>query len=346
MTSTTSAGSGWKRISLGTVVPTDNEKLTLLTGATFSLEIDSLTRVRWPSLRLAETLTLDERDCAVLAWLFAGWAAVLVDGCVAALVFALEPAGDACDWLFVGGAVLVCAWAGEFDCAGCWADCACEGAAVVLLSDRVCDGWEGWFDCACERDESLPVVLGADWLVVVAGFDVEEGADWVFCADGVELVEEVDEDADGAVELELVWFCAAGGGLGLGCSLGDWANAPVPTISPMAVEINKCPFMFRSSDLISLKAKNNSAGSALFPWNATLVRVRFGTRKSPGTKGGGKIWVRGQHSDERGGTHEETCNYPVGDRWRTVCRQRKCFWPLYKQRIHQPRSVAAGSHGL
>ena len=72
MTSTTSAGSGWKRTSLGTTVPTDNEKLTLFTGATFSLATDSLTRARWLSLRLAETLTLDERDCAVLVWLFDG----------------------------------------------------------------------------------------------------------------------------------------------------------------------------------------------------------------------------------------------------------------------------------
>jgi hypothetical protein len=53
-------------------VPTDNEKLTLFNGATFSLAIDSLTRVRWLSLRLAETLTLDEPDCAVLDWVFDG----------------------------------------------------------------------------------------------------------------------------------------------------------------------------------------------------------------------------------------------------------------------------------
>jgi hypothetical protein len=53
-------------------VPTDNEKLRLFTGATFSLAIDSLTRVRWLSLRLAETPTLDELDCAVLVGLFDG----------------------------------------------------------------------------------------------------------------------------------------------------------------------------------------------------------------------------------------------------------------------------------
>jgi hypothetical protein len=47
-------------------------------GATFNLAIDSLTRVRWVSLRKAETPTLDEPDCAVLDWVFGGWAAVLV----------------------------------------------------------------------------------------------------------------------------------------------------------------------------------------------------------------------------------------------------------------------------
>jgi hypothetical protein len=72
MTSTTSGESGWKRTSLGTTVPTDNEKLTLFNGATFSRAIDSLTRMRWVSLRLAETLTLDELDCAVLVWLVDG----------------------------------------------------------------------------------------------------------------------------------------------------------------------------------------------------------------------------------------------------------------------------------
>src|SRR5260370_7733408 len=76
--STTSAGSGWKRKSLGTAVPTDNEKLTLFMGATFSLAIDSVTRVRWVSLREAETLTLDEPDWAVLLWVFYGSSAVLL----------------------------------------------------------------------------------------------------------------------------------------------------------------------------------------------------------------------------------------------------------------------------
>jgi hypothetical protein len=72
MISTTSAGSGWKRTSLGTTVPTDKEKLTLFTAGAFSLVIDSLTRVRWLSLRLAEMLRLVEGDCAVLVWLFYG----------------------------------------------------------------------------------------------------------------------------------------------------------------------------------------------------------------------------------------------------------------------------------
>jgi hypothetical protein len=55
-------------MSRGTTVPTDSEKLTLVTGLAFSRVIDSTTRVRWVSLRLAEMLTLvvDEGDCAVL----------------------------------------------------------------------------------------------------------------------------------------------------------------------------------------------------------------------------------------------------------------------------------------
>jgi hypothetical protein len=243
MTSTTSAGSGWKRTSLGTTAPTDNEKLTLFAGATFSLAIDSLTRVRWLLLRLAETLTLDERDCAVFVWLFDGWAAVLVDGWSLALELALVPVGDACDRLFVGGAVLVCPWLDEFDGRVDWA---CEGTW---------DDGEAWFDWACERAPSLlPEALGVEWPVVVGDFDVPEGIDWAFWADGVELgEEEVDEDADGADgfedgadEFELVWLCAVAGGLVLGCSLGDWANAQVPSIRPMAVVINKRSFMFLS----------------------------------------------------------------------------------------------------
>jgi hypothetical protein len=47
------------------------------------------------------------------------------------------------------------------------------------------------------------VVFGADWLVVVADFGVPAGADWAFCADGVELDEEAaGEDVDGADEFE------------------------------------------------------------------------------------------------------------------------------------------------
>jgi hypothetical protein len=50
---------------LGTTVPTDSEKFTLVTGFAFKRVIDSLIRVRWLSFRLAETLTLDE-DCWVV----------------------------------------------------------------------------------------------------------------------------------------------------------------------------------------------------------------------------------------------------------------------------------------
>ena len=70
---------------------------------------------------MAEMLTLDERDCAVLVWLLDGWDAVLVlvEGWLPALVFMLVSLGDACVRLFAGGAVLVCARDDEF---GCWAD--------------------------------------------------------------------------------------------------------------------------------------------------------------------------------------------------------------------------------
>jgi hypothetical protein len=51
----------------------------------------------------------------------------------------------------------------------------------------------------------LPVVFGADWLVVVADFGAPEGVDWMFWADGVELGDEVvDWGAAGAAEFELV----------------------------------------------------------------------------------------------------------------------------------------------
>src|SRR6267378_8460143 len=70
--STISAGSGWKCTSLGTTVPTDSEKFTLVTGFAFKRVIDSLIRVRWLSFRLAETLTLEEGCWVVLACLFAG----------------------------------------------------------------------------------------------------------------------------------------------------------------------------------------------------------------------------------------------------------------------------------
>jgi hypothetical protein len=99
MTSTTSAGSGWKYTSLGTTVPTDSEKFTLVTGLAFNLLIDTLTRVRSLSFRLADTLMFDDRDCAVSVWLFDGGAPALVDGgapgLLAALLFAAA-VGDDC----------------------------------------------------------------------------------------------------------------------------------------------------------------------------------------------------------------------------------------------------------
>lgn len=119
-------------------------------------------------------------------------------GALALLLVFAGLVGDACDWLFVGGAVLVCACAGEFD--GC-ADWACDGDVAALLPDCACDGGEAGFDWACERDESLPVVFGADWLVVVG--DLSEGVDGVFWADVAELGEVAVEDA-GADEFELV----------------------------------------------------------------------------------------------------------------------------------------------
>jgi hypothetical protein len=69
----TSAKSGWNCTSRGTTVPTESEKLTLVTGFAFKRVIDSMTRARWLSFRLAETLTLEDDGCAVLAWLVAGW---------------------------------------------------------------------------------------------------------------------------------------------------------------------------------------------------------------------------------------------------------------------------------
>ena len=73
------------------------------------------------SFRLAETLTFDEADCDVLAWLFDGDCAVpawLFEGWLAGALFvvwlALLVAGWF--WLLAGGAVLVCAWEPEFCC--------------------------------------------------------------------------------------------------------------------------------------------------------------------------------------------------------------------------------------
>jgi hypothetical protein len=107
---------------------------------------------------------------------------------------------------------------------------------VVLLPGCACDGGADWLDG------------GLDWLVVVVEFP--EGVDCVFWADGAELGEElVDEEAAGAGAL--VWLCAAGGELVRAGSLGDCANAPVPSNKPMAVVISKRSLMFRSLELVT-----------------------------------------------------------------------------------------------
>lgn len=54
---------------------------------------------------------------------------------------------------------------------------------------------------ASATNHYCPVVVGADWLVVVADFGVPEGVDWAFWADGVELGEEAVGDAAGEFEL-------------------------------------------------------------------------------------------------------------------------------------------------
>ena len=73
-----------------------------------------------------------------------------------------------------------------------------------MLSCRICEGGEAWFDWVCEREESLLPAAGVDWLVVVCDLELAEGDDCVFWADGVELCEDgVEEDADGADEFEL-----------------------------------------------------------------------------------------------------------------------------------------------
>jgi hypothetical protein len=113
---------------------------------------------------------------------------------------------------------------------------------VVLLPGCACDGGADWLDG------------GLDWLVVVVEFP--EGVDCVFWADGAELVEEaelgeelVDEEAAGAGAL--IWLCAAGAELVRAGSLGDCANAPVPSNKPMAVVISKRSLMFRSLELVT-----------------------------------------------------------------------------------------------
>jgi hypothetical protein len=179
-------------------------------------------------------------------------------------------------WLLAGGAVLVCACEEEL---GCWADCACEGAVVVLLSDR--DGWDGWFDCACVRVVSLPpVALG--WPVVVPSRLPGE-VDWAF-VDGAGLADGVEAEDDGADcdadEFGLVWVCAAGGRFDF--SLGDCAHAPVPSIRPMAVVINKGCFMCSSSRwfltmvwgwVYAQTRKTTRCGFALFQIDAGRFRL-------------------------------------------------------------------------
>jgi hypothetical protein len=49
-----------------------SEKVVLCGAGAAAVAIDSVTRVRWLSLRLAETLTFDDSDCAVFVWLLDG----------------------------------------------------------------------------------------------------------------------------------------------------------------------------------------------------------------------------------------------------------------------------------
>src|ERR1700694_4893083 len=95
-TSTTSAGRDCSRMSRGTAVPTVNEKLTLVSGCTFSRVIDSAKRGRCWALMLTDAFTLVD-DCAVFVAVD-GWLA----GCCAA-VFALPLAGACWAWLLAGG---------------------------------------------------------------------------------------------------------------------------------------------------------------------------------------------------------------------------------------------------
>jgi hypothetical protein len=53
-----------------------------------------------------------------------------------------------------------------------WFDWACEGAVVALSFDRACE----------DVGPLLPVLAGPapDWLVAVPDFDVSVGVDWAF----------------------------------------------------------------------------------------------------------------------------------------------------------------------
>jgi hypothetical protein len=68
----------------------------------------------------------------------------------------------------------------------------------------------------------------------------------LFGADGAGLADGVEAEDDGADcdagEFGVVWVWLAGGRFDF--SLGDCAHAPVPSIKPMAVVINKCRLMF------------------------------------------------------------------------------------------------------
>jgi hypothetical protein len=123
----------------------------------------------------------------------------------------------------------------------------------------------------------LPVLFGADWLVVVGDFS--GAVDCVFWADGNEL---------GAEEFELVWLCPAGGDLVLGCSFGDCANAQVPSISPTAVVINKRSLMFRSLVRCFVNGNQLDRGQRCSGLQAFFVAT--GTRRSRGTKASGRAF--------------------------------------------------------
>ena len=65
----------------------------------------------------------------------------------------------------------------------------------------------------------------------------------------------------------------------VGCSLGDCAYAPAPSIKPMAVVINKRSLMFHSLCWCWPKdVKLTLAGNALFQIAAAISSWRVGTR--------------------------------------------------------------------